>query len=291
VSNIIVNPYSYHTAPLVLDSFPNAAAAYSMRKLSINYTGSALRVRRSNDNAEQDIGFDGSGNLNESALTTFTGANNGFVTKWYDQTGNGYDAIQTTTGNQPRIVSSGTVDKLNSKPVMGNVITGHLYIDNSNILRNVGHGEVYLVGKALNDNVKVFWYCTTSLSEGVPRLLLSNNITVANRFRLSVRRLDGDATGAFSSDTAHGENQALICGVIAYSTGAGLMRQNGVQVGSSATLSTAGNTSDTNSLKVWFGGRASGNDTFLQEIIVYRTNKADDRTFIEQNINSYFSIY
>jgi hypothetical protein len=72
------------------------------------YAGSCLRVRRSSDNAEQDIGF--SGNLIDSAaLTSFCGAGHGFVVKWYDQSGNGNDFEQTTTANQPVIVSAGVV--------------------------------------------------------------------------------------------------------------------------------------------------------------------------------------
>ena len=42
--------------PLLLDLYPSAAAAYSVRKLSNGYSGSAIRVRRSSDNTEQDIG-------------------------------------------------------------------------------------------------------------------------------------------------------------------------------------------------------------------------------------------
>jgi hypothetical protein len=42
---------------LLLDTYPNAAVAYSLRKLRTAYTGAAIRVRRAIDNAEQDIGF------------------------------------------------------------------------------------------------------------------------------------------------------------------------------------------------------------------------------------------
>ena len=42
---------------LLLDDYPNSAVAYSLRKLRTAYTGAAIRVRRSSDNAEQDIGF------------------------------------------------------------------------------------------------------------------------------------------------------------------------------------------------------------------------------------------
>jgi hypothetical protein len=45
------------TQPLLLDLYPNAAVAYSLRKLRNAYTGPAIRVRRSVDNADQDFGF------------------------------------------------------------------------------------------------------------------------------------------------------------------------------------------------------------------------------------------
>jgi hypothetical protein len=77
----------------VLDKLSvDADAAYSLRKLRKAYTGSAIRVRRSSDNAELDIGFTNSGNLNTAALLAHCGASDGLVTTWYNQ---GYWAYQT----------------------------------------------------------------------------------------------------------------------------------------------------------------------------------------------------
>ena len=103
--------------PLLLDLYPNAAAAYSVRLLRTAYTGSAIRVRRSSDNTEQNIGFIGE-NLDTSSLTTFCSGTDGFVTTWYDQSGNANDATQSTAANQPQIVSSGSVINVNSKPCL-----------------------------------------------------------------------------------------------------------------------------------------------------------------------------
>jgi len=101
----------------LLDTYSGAAAAYSAaRRLSSTYTGSLIRVRRSSDNTEQDIGYTTGNLLDESALTTFVGANNGFVTKWYDQSGNGRDASNTTAIRQPKIVNSGSILLKNGKP-------------------------------------------------------------------------------------------------------------------------------------------------------------------------------
>ena len=98
----------------LLDSYPNASAAYSLRKLRNNYTGNCIRVRRSSDNTEQNIGFVNNA-LDTTTLLTFCGVGNGFVTTWHDQSGNGYDVTQSAATLQPRIVSSGAMVTQNSK--------------------------------------------------------------------------------------------------------------------------------------------------------------------------------
>ena len=92
--------------------------AYSLRLLSSSYAGKAINVRRSSDNVTQDIGFTTNGDLDTTALKAFIGINSGFVGTWYDQSGNGYDAKQTTQGLQPRVVNAGVVDRLNLKPAI-----------------------------------------------------------------------------------------------------------------------------------------------------------------------------
>lgn len=94
----------------LLDSYTTSPKlGFSLRKISGTYTGNAIEVRRSSDNASQDIGFDSDGNLDTASLESFVGAgNNGFVSKWYDQSGNANNAVMTTAANQPKIVSSGT---------------------------------------------------------------------------------------------------------------------------------------------------------------------------------------
>ena len=99
----------------VLDTLPASAAAYSVRRLRSAYTGALIRVRRSSDSTEQDIGPTLGGNLNTTALTTFCGANSCFVTTWYDQSGNTRNATQATLANQPRIVNAGVIDTFNSR--------------------------------------------------------------------------------------------------------------------------------------------------------------------------------
>lgn len=95
-----------------------AAAAYSTRRLRAGYTGAALRVRRSSDNVEANIGFTAAGALDTVALLAHCGSGNGFVTTWYDQSGNGRNAVQATAAAQPRIVSAGVVETINGRPTI-----------------------------------------------------------------------------------------------------------------------------------------------------------------------------
>ena len=61
--------------PLLLDLYPSAAAAYSLRKIRNGYTGSAIQVRRESDDATQNIAFDLLGELDTSTLLNFVGWN------------------------------------------------------------------------------------------------------------------------------------------------------------------------------------------------------------------------
>lgn len=99
-----------------LDGLTTPFRALSVRRLLSAYSGPAMKVRRSNDNAELDIGFDSSGNLDTAALLAHVGANSGYVTTWYDQSGNTRHVTQATSGFQPRIVNSGTVDVVGARP-------------------------------------------------------------------------------------------------------------------------------------------------------------------------------
>lgn len=98
-----------------LTSSTPAYVAVSMRKLSSTYNGNAIQVRRSSDNATQNIGFI-AGELDVTALNTFIGSNNGYVSIWYDQSGNGRNLSQPNAINQPRIVNGGVLDTENGKP-------------------------------------------------------------------------------------------------------------------------------------------------------------------------------
>ena len=95
---------------------PRISIPFSLRRLLSSYLGPAIRVRRSSDNAEEDIYFNGE-DLDEAALLGFVGSSSGFIRTWYDQFGS-LNANQTTTSAQPRIVLDGVIDRVNNKPAI-----------------------------------------------------------------------------------------------------------------------------------------------------------------------------
>ena len=67
-----------------------------------------VNVRRTNDGANLDFYGDYTGNLISSAgqkLANWLTSTTGYVTIWYDQSGSGKNATQTTAGSQPQIMA------------------------------------------------------------------------------------------------------------------------------------------------------------------------------------------
>ncbi len=115
-----------------LTSATPAATAYSLRLLSSSYSGAAIQVRRSSDNATLDIGFTASGDLDTLSLQAFTGGSNGFVNIWYDQSGNARNMVKADVNYQPQIVFNGGFKYIGSRVTIdfsgnkGLVYTGSL---------------------------------------------------------------------------------------------------------------------------------------------------------------------
>lgn len=141
----------FSSTPFLLDRLANIQiAAYSLRLLKSSYTGSpAIRIRRSSDNSETDIGFTNSGDLDEAALIAFTGNGDGFVRTWYDQSGNNNHAINTNTAAQPQLVFAGVVNKMNGRPSLKGSVARNTRLERTptsaitiNQYSVVGQGEV-----------------------------------------------------------------------------------------------------------------------------------------------------
>jgi hypothetical protein len=258
----------------LLDLYPSAAAAYSVRKLRAAYTGSAIRVRRSSDNTEQDIGFDATGNLDTSALTTFCSGTNGFVTTWYDQSGNGLNQTQTTALSQPQIVSAGSVLLQGTKPILRFDGTND-FMDGSGV--STGNPKsIFITTKAISvPTTETVIVDSITTNQALIYKALTNKITIA--FGNSIESSYSATTnyilysilhnGANSNAYVNSSNQ------IYTNSNMGTNAFNGLRIG--AVRGTA---------SLFYNGN-------IQEFIVYASNQSSNRSGIESNINSYYAIY
>ena len=105
-------------ATLLLDDYTGASVGFSMRKIDSDYTGYCMKVRRGSDGVELNIGFDSSGDLDTAAITSHCGSSVGYCSVWYDQSGNGNNAVQTTSYSQPKIYDGSSVYTANGKPAI-----------------------------------------------------------------------------------------------------------------------------------------------------------------------------
>lgn len=245
--------------PLLLDLYPNASVAYSLRKLRTAYTGNAMRVRRSSDNTEQDIGFNGS-ELDTSALTSFCSGTNGFVTTWYDQSGNSRNATQATAANQPRIVNAGIVENMLSKPSILHT-SGNSFLTLSSVVLS---NDYSLIGVIKFNSLNKEWLGTPSYGIYNEANAIYHNFAgpIGASFgtlpSLPFLRKAGNTASLFNNGSLLGAFSGL---------------------GSFSFSSLSGE------------GSAYNMVGYISETIVYATDQSTNRSGIESNINSYYNIY
>jgi hypothetical protein len=255
-----------------------------LRKLRTAYTGSAIRVRRSNDNTEQDIGFTAGGDLDTASLKTFVGANSGFVTTWYDQSSNNRNAIQATAGNQPRVVNAGTVERRTNLP---------------SVFFNGASQRLLTNAFSYNDGNYTAFTCSNQV-DTLFRITLSHDSSATGRRAplyirtSSIGQTLANTTGTTTFITDNGNsisvNQTYIFSAVKRSNNTEIY-VNGNTNG--ATTLSANSVNFSQSLKIgsqFFNGTNHYNG-YIHEIILYGSDKSTDRTGIETNINSYYGIY
>jgi hypothetical protein len=256
--------------PLLLDTYPGAAAAYSVRKLRTAYTGSAIRVRRT-DLTESNIGFTSAGNLDTAALLSFVGTgalNNGFITTWYDQSGNAKNLTQTTAVNQPQIVSAGAVINLNGKPYINYLGSANSALSTAGTFSITAPLEIFSVQRRTNTSLNYLydWGTNRSACFYNPDLLLFAGASLA------------------SGDTS--TNQTLQTHLF-NGASSKVLKNN--------TLLVTGNAGSNNASGSFFLGTRQSSDFNLiggfQEFIIYPSNQSANESGINTNINTYYGIY
>ena len=267
-----------YTAPPVptglLADYTGASAAYSLRNL-ISTTTNVVRVRRSNDQAEQDFT---AAEITDGTLTTWTGANDGFITTWYDQSGNALDLSTSNASGQPKIVSLGVVNIDNGLPFMqyqgteqaasfvalsatstglnnfsGSVFTTYNSSDSIGCLLNGGSWSAYI---GMIDSAAVG--TTPNYSVGTPSYY-KNSTLIPN----------ADRADLYTEYSTNSDVLATILG---------------------CDFSTTTLWDSSISPYVYWGSNRTGASK-VREFIVYNSDQTLNKSGIETNINNYYTIY
>lgn len=271
---------------LLLDTYTGAKAAYSLRKLKTSYAGSAVRVRRSSDNTEQDIGFiSGSGDLDTAALKTFVGTggtDDGFIVTWYSQTGSN-DVTQSTTTQQPKIMDNGVIYRLGGKPTIYSDGTTNIWLTASNFMGSESAGTVYEVTAADADPATV----------GAGPVVENKDNTVSSHqpfsdgniydgFLSTVRKTTGNPSTSLSS-------MYLYCAISASNDWRSYINNT---LHYSTTTNTYGATTPFQIFEGYTTGVINPYAGKVSEVVIFSGASSNgDRNGISGNINTYYTIY
>jgi len=269
----------------LLDDYPGAAAAYSLRKLRMAYTGAAIRVFRTLDNTQADIGFLSNGQLDTTALLAFVSGTNGYIVTWYDQSGNGYNATNTPP-NCPFIVLNGTLFTLNGKATLQYDKVGDKNLKTisfSSISQPISTYSVSQLSSSSGISATVLYDSNNGLSTNGFVLLNNGTTEIPNSFF---------ALSAGTSQTIEASNTNTKLTSCYYNTTNSYVYVNNVIKLNSVNLGTnplsgitIGNVRNPLFYNVyqWSG--------FISEIIFYPTNQLTNNIGINTNINTFYTIY
>jgi hypothetical protein len=258
----------------LLDDYPNAAAAYSLRLLRTAYTGSAIEVRRTNNDVA-DIGFTSTGALDTAALLAFTGTgalDNGFVTKWYDQSGNARDATQSTAINQPQIVAAGVVLTNAGKPC--------LRFDNSL--------DALITTLTINRPYSIYGQFR-QFSNGAIRMINSNSslnsLISSSRLANTVFTQGNVVAAAYASI-----NENVIVSLIQSAIATSKFFYNNTNIAIASPASNNFGVLCFGAAPAFVNNMEPANGE-IKESIVWLTDQSSNNTAIQTNMNEYYGIY
>ena len=263
--------FRYQIPPILdylLDSYV-AFAAYSVRQLSSTATNS-MRVRRSSDNAELDIGF-ADGWLDEAAIAAHCGAGNGYITTWYDQSGNGNDCTQAIAGAQALIYNGSATFQLNGRPAANE--------DNRSSITYEG---------TIPDNAQPVTASYVGILEkasspfGGGFSLFGNGMELGSSS--SNARMDAGATLESPESVTKDAQTHYIC---LFNSVASIMRGNGSEL----VAGDAGSVSTGTNIRIMSKANASFHSESFQEAVFFGSDQTANFSAIESDINTAFGIY
>ena len=258
----------------LLDTYTGAAAAYSLRKLSSDYSGNAITVTTDGVDS-QDIGFSGS-NLDTAALESFAGSGDAYVSTWYDQSGNSRNFTQSTFANMPKIVSSGTTITQNSKPIV-EFDGSTRYMD---ISAQQTFSDEFFMTFAMRPTSNANAYGSLLNGEGTAqnRVLVYENTTTSIRIKgTSFTQIDGWNIGTYTNYTIERRSSDVIRQYFY-----GNEHSDDALSVNWPVLFRVGANKNLDAIQSLHGQ--------ISEMIFWNTDESANRVDIETNIRSFYSI-
>jgi len=286
----------------LLDTYTDATAAYSLRLLRSGYSGSAIRVRRADDNAEQDIGFRNN-ELDTSSLATFSLGSDCFITTWYEQSGasGAANMTQSTASNQPKIYDGATSSVVleNGKPTIDFDYTSTQHFSAtptnwSSIVDDTNHtiSMVYNLNQ-YNSPRSVIYNIT---GDEVSSARGNTHIAMARSNQLRIGYYDRGSTSwtktaGFVQSIGGAQNGVQYLVTSIYDT-ADLNSFANSTIEDNTTSNPEGGIK-ANEFFLGCNSNATANpmDGNMQEFIIWNVDQTTNRSGIETNINDYYSIY
>ena len=267
----LVRPQTFASGVSYLLDTYSTDTAYSLRALSSSTTN-VVRVRRSSDNSESDFTAD---EITDGTLTTWTGANDGFVTKWYNQgtAGSTYDGVQTTAANQPKLVSSGVV-------------------------LTAPNGQPAMQGDGTNDEFSLANTYTLTATDMTVATVYSRASTGINSTPIGQTSTNAFYVAAWltNDNIQHSESTARVVATSDTATGDFIFFawDDGTNINYYRNGSSLYSAAYTNVGTTWTGLLCLSSlhhNGYIQEVIRWGSDVSANRTDIESDINTHYSIY
>jgi len=292
--------------PYILDLYGSAYHAYSLRKLRSAYTGFCLRVRRTTStpsvttttvdvsfNSTNTIGLDSSityvsgtatsaTNLGQFCASVVNGYSNPdgvntnqniFVVTWFDQSGNGRNPTNTTVSQQPRLVNSGNTETVDGSVGVRFISANSNYLTLTNSSTAYDNMSCYALGNSLSATVNTSIYGQGHLSANA-RLFLPQGTNIA---------YNTAGTFPITGITANVDRlYELICGASTTSAYSNGVQSSVASVSSISVTNTYIRIGANGSPLVYMNGH-------IKEVIAFVGTS--NRTNIESNINTYYSVW
>ncbi len=196
----------------------------------------------------------------------------GFVETWYDQSGNGNNALQDTAANQPKIVDAGSL------------VSGGLNFD--------GTADFFELESIVGITSAASHFVVTNLNDaGGADILFDNRDSSADGYSIRTNDASNINFDWLNSDA----EVARVSGEgLYYFNKTSSQVQSGANGGTLVTASESGSVSVAATPKIGARSFSSATNFFegtINELILYGSDQTDNRTAVETNINSHYSLF